>query len=42
MDDMASKSGIAKLDLDNYYTWVVQVKCWLAITCDERTGQVDQ
>ena len=29
MDDTASKSGMTKLDLDNYHTWSVQVKCWL-------------
>ena len=27
--DNISKSGIPKLDLDNYHTWSVQVKCWL-------------
>ena len=26
---MLFRSGIAKLDLDKYHTWVVQVKCWL-------------
>ena len=29
MDDTSSRSGITKLDLDNYHTWTVQVKCWL-------------
>ena len=29
MDDTASRSGIQRLDLDNYHTWAVQVKCWL-------------
>ena len=27
--DNISKSGIPKLDLNNYHTWSVQVKCWL-------------
>ena len=29
MEDAASKSGVAKLNLDNYHTWSVEVRCWL-------------
>ena len=29
MEDLTTKSGIGKLDLDNFHVWQVQVKCWL-------------
>ena len=29
MEDMSSKVGIERLDLDNYSSWVVRVKCLL-------------
>ena len=29
MEDSTTRSGIAKLDLNNHHIWQVQVKCWL-------------
>ena len=29
MEDMSSKVGIERLDLDNYSSWVVRIKCLL-------------